>query len=130
MADFFWPGKRVAAEYDSDAAHSGDAPRMTDAIKRNLLPLMGYTPFSFTRLQVNSAREMDKACENLRALLGVNPRQKMPEDYAQRKAELRRQLLSCTNGYSNGYGSTKTNDKLPRGNESAQNKTPNYKNER
>lgn len=130
VADFFWPGKMVAAEYDSDVAHSGDAPRMTDAIKRNLLPLMGYTPFSFTRLQVNSDREMDKACDNLRALLRVRPRQKIPQDYAQRKAELRRQLLSCSDGYSNGYGATKMNDKLPRGNKSKENGALNDKNER
>ena len=98
VADFFWPGKHVAAEYDSDVAHFGDAPRMTDAIKRNVLPLMGYVPFSFTRAQVNNSREMDKACANLRAMLGVHPRQKMPADYAARKARLRQQLLGPLEG--------------------------------
>ena len=95
VADFFWDGKTVAAEYDSDVAHSGDAPRMTDAIKRNVLPLMGFTPFSFTKMQVDIEEEMDKSCESLCMLLGAKTRQKLPGDYEQRKTKLRHELLAC-----------------------------------
>lgn len=95
VADFFWPGKPIAGEYDSDVAHSGDEPHITDAIKRNVLPAMGYTPFSFTRLQVNQQREMNKSCENLRFLLGIKSYETIPIDYEQRKSHLRQELLQA-----------------------------------
>ena len=89
--DFLWEKARVAAEYDSDLIHATSTHLTTDAIKRNVLFNMGYWPFTFTRLQVNSSKQMDQAAEQLRVLLKVKCRKK-PKNYEMLKAQLRREL--------------------------------------
>ncbi len=98
--DFFWEKEHVAAEYDSDAVHQGKEKRCSDAIKSNVLPALGYSPFAFTRPQVNNPYEMDKTVERLRILLRVKARKRLPLDYQQKKMSLRHELGLPVNRWS------------------------------
>ena len=90
-ADFMWPGTRVTAEYDSDAAHTKSHQISRDHIRVNALQSMGYYSCGITKLQMESMLECDRIAETLRRELKYKQRKK-PKNYAQRKRELRSEL--------------------------------------
>ena len=90
--DLYWPDKKVAVEYDSDAYHTGSERIEQDAIKRNALSSMGVTVVTMSRLQVIETSKLRESAEVLSRLLGK--RLKCPaKEFKYRHAELRDQLL-------------------------------------
>lgn len=105
VADLYWEGCKVTAEYDSDLEHANRVSIYRDSDKRNTLMDMGYTPLCFTSVQLDDPAAFDHAAETLRRKLGVRKRP-LPKNYQAKVDELRRELdLSV---YS--YGSRRADD--------------------
>jgi len=90
--DMYWPGRKVTAEYDSDAFHTGPERIAKDAIRRNALSSMGVTVVTVSRMQVFGAQKRRELAAVLSKLLGK--RLQFPvKGFANRCAELLEQLL-------------------------------------
>ncbi len=74
VVDVCWPEKRLAVEYDSDAAHLNSDQLMFDAIKRSALEAEGYKVIVVTRRQLDNPDEMFKIARQIGYRLGVRVR--------------------------------------------------------
>jgi len=68
--DLYWPEKKVAVEYDSDAFHTGSDRIAKDAIRRNALTSAGVTVITVSRSQITTAALLRNLAEDLSKLLG------------------------------------------------------------
>ena len=92
VADLFWEGARVTAEYDSDLEHTNKVSIYRDSDKRNTLMDMGYSPLCFTSIQLDDPEAFDHAVEALRRKLGVRRPARLPRQYQAKVDELRCEL--------------------------------------
>ena len=91
--DFYWPDKKVAVEYDSDAFHTGSERIAEDAIRRNALSRMGITVVTAARMLVFNSLKMHEFAEVLSKLLGKRL-QYSQKEFKYRHAKLLRQLFT------------------------------------
>lgn len=72
--DFFWPGRRVAVEYDSKGFHS-DVDRIErDAVRRNTLEYLGITVLTLTWNQLRDHAAFETFAVQLASHLGIRLR--------------------------------------------------------
>lgn len=91
--DLYWPGARLAIEYDSDEYHTGTDHIFRDSSRRANLAYLGIEVVSLTKLQVLSYAELDKVVILLEKRLGRR-RRISTLDWTNKRAALRRQLLN------------------------------------
>lgn len=90
--DLYWPGSRVAVEYDSAQFHAAHEKQERDAIRRNMLQYKGVHVITATRLQVNSEAQFDKLAIQVARKVGKRLRAPAKEHVAER-AKLRKTLF-------------------------------------
>ena len=90
--DLFWPVEQVAAEYDSDAFHTGSDRILKDAIRRNTLASIGVTVVTVSRRQIVEAGGLRDFAEILSKLLGKRFKYSK-KDFFSCQNKLRLQLL-------------------------------------
>ncbi len=91
--DLLWRDKQLAIEYDSSTHHEGHADIDRDARRRNQLVLNGLTVLTVTRRQVKEFAYMEGLAQEVRELLGVTQRCRVPNVRMRRQA-LHRSLFS------------------------------------
>ncbi len=74
VVDVCWPEKKLAVEYDSDAAHLSPDQLTSDAIKRSSLEAEGYKVIVVTSRQLDDPDEMLKIARQIARRLGVRVR--------------------------------------------------------
>ena len=90
--DLYWPGERVAVEYDSAQYHTAEERQTRDAIRRNMLQYKGVKVITATRKHVSSASEFDKLARQIGRAIGK--RFRIPEkEHIAARAELRKTLF-------------------------------------
>lgn len=91
--DLYWPDKKLAVEYDSDAHHTGSTRIARDSKRRNELSYLDITVVTITRKQLNNMRELHEIAVILSKHLGKRLRPRT-EDFVQKQLELRATVLS------------------------------------
>ena len=76
--DLYWPDANVAAEYDSDAYHTGPKRIASDSKRRNSLASMGINTITVTNHQLRSTVEFEKIAKQLAKHLGKRLQFKNP----------------------------------------------------
>lgn len=101
VADLYWPEVRFAIEYDSDQWHVGPERIGQDAARRNALLFQGVNVVTVCSQQIMSESKMDDVAHIAARALGrsVRPRAR---DWRKRNRELRRVVLPCRAGTSDG----------------------------
>ncbi len=92
VCDLFWPNKKVAVEYDSDAFHAKSEQISQDATRRNALFFSGITVITVTRRQLKSSIEMRRVAHLLSRLLAKRLLYRDPE-FTEKHMMLRKSLL-------------------------------------
>jgi very-short-patch-repair endonuclease len=82
--DLYWPGSKVAVEYDSAQFHTASEKQERDAIRRNMLQYKGVHVITATRMQVNSAGRFDKLAAQIARKVGKRLRTPAKEHIAER----------------------------------------------
>ena len=90
--DIYWPQANVDLEYDSDTHHAEKVKIAMDSIRRDTLLAMGVTVITVTSRQINNAMVLHEVAKTVAKLLGK--RLQLPDDFEDKRSELRRQLLS------------------------------------
>lgn len=93
--DLYWPDKKLAVEYDSDAHHTGSTRIARDSKRRNELSYLDITVVTITRKQLNNMHELHEIAVILSKHLGKRLRPRT-EDFVQKQLELRATVLSST----------------------------------
>ncbi|MDO4502292.1 MAG: hypothetical protein Q4D06_03835 [Coriobacteriia bacterium] len=86
--DWLWEkpdGRKVAAEYESNQEHSGEANRKKGLVRANELMDAGITPFTLLSTHYASAEELDKVARQIARTLGTKPLDHSPEGLARRE---------------------------------------------
>lgn len=91
VADLCWPEARLIVEYDSDEFHLASSHLASDANRRMALNDRGYRLITVTRLQLNSAQEMDRVALALARALACPIRFRVAH-FPDRQATLRTAL--------------------------------------
>lgn len=76
--DLYWPGVKLALEYDSDLEHLGSRSSASDSSRRNALDALGVDVISVTTLQIASRVEMEKIAHHVARRLGKRLQYKEP----------------------------------------------------
>jgi len=92
--DLFWPDLNVAAEYDSDAHHTGAERIASDSKRRNTLASIGIVVITVTKQQIKSVVETEKAASLLASNMGKRLRNNENPKFLGARHELRRLLFS------------------------------------
>ena len=82
--DLYWPGSKVAVEYDSAQFHTASEKQERDAIRRNMLQYKGVHVITATRAQVNSGAQFDKLANQIARKVGKRLRAPDKEHVAER----------------------------------------------
>ncbi len=93
VCDILWREKQLAIEYDSSTHHEGNADIDRDARRRNQLVLNGLTVLTVTRRQVREFSYIEGLAQEVRELLGVTQRCRVP-DIRLRRWKLHKALFS------------------------------------
>lgn len=104
--DFFWPGRKVAVEYDSKGFHS-DADRIErDAVRRNTLEYLGITVLTLTWNQLRDHAAFETFAVQLASHLGIRLRDSWTRHHYDRMRLHRRLILGKPSPelVSLGYG--------------------------
>lgn len=91
--DLAWPDRGVAAEYDSDAFHTGSDRIAADAKRRNSLSYLGYHVITVGRQQMKSEAALNMVAVQIAKQLGVRLRPRS-QNWAESRKRLREELLS------------------------------------
>lgn len=100
--DLLWPRHRVAVEYDSAAHHSGIGDIDRDSKRRAALEAAGIRVITITRKQLASVDETHKVAQALARHMGRELRLNA-RDFAQKRLELRHEVLAPRNGNFPAY---------------------------
>lgn len=93
--DLYWPGLRLAFEYDSDEFHPAGRKWQGDSARRVELGMEEVEVVSVGRLQVEDARELDKLARLLCNRAGLRADRGRFEASSER-VELQRSLMPWT----------------------------------
>jgi hypothetical protein len=70
QCDLFWPEKKVAVEYDSNAWHTGTTRIAQDSTRRNELAFMDISVISITWIQISDIRSFDRTARIIAKKIG------------------------------------------------------------
>lgn len=90
--DAVWRSKKVIAEYDSDLHHANAYQLGVDSRRRAIFRNKGFRVHTITNNQVIYEHETDRLAEAISRDLNYRANSR-PQDYEQRKAQLRRAIL-------------------------------------